>query len=167
MAKREKVILIMMSVVVAFGIYNFLFSSGAKKKPAVTVTGVAETNKFIADVANSFKDNLTETNMYIIRQARTEWNQDPFVKIELPVKPQVKISTKNEPTTKQVNYTYSGFLKMGERKLAIINGLEYESGEEIERGGYVVKLVEPNRVVLGISGKSGKEDITLFLKEGN
>lgn len=161
-----------MSVVVVFGIYNFLFSSGAKKKPAAPVSGVAETNKFIADVANSFKGDFTETNLYIIRQARAEWTKDPFIKTvksETQVSsskkaPQSNAGVAREQMAKGLKYNYTGFLKMGERILAIINGLEYEQGEEITRGGHVVKVIEPNRVVLGIPSQ---EDIVLTLKDVN
>jgi len=164
MAKREKVILLIMSAVVLFGIYNFLFSSSAKKKPAVTVTGVAETNKFIADVANSLKDDFTETNMYIIRQARTEWTQDPFWHTER--RPETKAEAVVESGIEakaQESRVYTGYLEMGEQRLAIINGAEYELGDELGRGGPVIKSIDPKQVIIAVPGTT--DEIILPLKE--
>jgi len=168
MAKREKIILVIMSVVVAFAIYNFLFSSGAKKKPAVPVAGVAEINKFIIDVANSLKDDFSETNMYIISQARADWTQDPFWQIKPPQEPKpemkpeahVESSAKSKP---QENRIYTGYLEMGEQKLAIINGAEYELGDELGKGGPVIKSIDPKQVILAVPETA--DEIILPLKE--
>ena len=153
-----------MSIVVVFGIYNFLFSSGAPKNPTFTVTGVAETNKFIADVAKSLKDDFTETNMYIIRQARSEWGQDPFWHIERrpETKAEVIVESKKEVTA-QESRVYSGYLEMGEQKLAIINGSEYELGDELGRGGPVIKSIDPKQVIIAVPGTA--DEMILPLKE--
>jgi hypothetical protein len=37
---------------------------------------------------------------------------------------------------------------MGDRKLAIINGVEYETGEELKFAGYIVERIEPLKVVI-------------------
>ena len=153
-----------MSVVVAFGIYNFLFSSSAKKKPAVTVTGVAETNKFIADVANSLKDDFMETNMYIIRQARSEWGQDPFWHMERQPETRAEVIVESRKAAKaEESRVYTGYLEMGAQKLAIINGAEYELGDEMGRGGPVIKSIDPKQVVIAVPGTA--DEIILPLKE--
>ena len=164
MAKREKVILIIMSVVVVFGIYNILFSSSAKKKPAVTVTGVADTNKFIADVANSLKDDFTETNMYIIRQARSEWGQDPFWHMERQAETSAEVIVESRDQAKaEESRVYTGYLEMGEQKLAIIDGAEYELGDELGRAGPIIKSIDPKQVVIAVPGTA--DEIILPLKE--
>jgi len=166
MAKREKIILLIMSVVVLFGVYDFLFSSSAKKKTAVTVTGVAETNKFIVDVANSLKDDFTETNMYIIRQARTDWSQDPFWHKDKERQPETRaegiVESVKEPKA-QESRVYTGYLEMGEQKLAIINGAEYELGDELGRGGPVIKSIDSRQVI--IADPKTADEIILPLKE--
>ncbi|MDF1592145.1 MAG: hypothetical protein P1P89_11565 [Desulfobacterales bacterium] len=165
MAKREKVILVIMSVVVVFGLYNFLFSSsGAKKKPAVAVTGVADTNKFIADVANSLKDAFTETDMYIIRQARSEWSQDPFWHMERQAETRAEVIVESRKEAKaEESRVYTGYLEMGAQRLAIINGVEYELGDELGRGGPVIKSIDPKQVVIAVPGTA--DEIILPLKE--
>ena len=154
-----------MSLVVVFGIYNFLFSSSAKKKPVVTVAGVAETNKFIADVANSLNDDFTETNMYIIRLAMSEWSQDPFWHKEPQpeTKADVVIVESRKETKVQESRFYTGYLEMGQQKLAIINGAEYELGDELGRGGPVIKSIDPKQVIIALPGTA--DEIILPLKE--
>ncbi|MEW6673274.1 MAG: hypothetical protein AB1427_16355 [Thermodesulfobacteriota bacterium] len=168
MAKREKIILVVMAIVVAFGLYDLLFSSGAKKKPVAMVTGVDETNKFISDVANSFKDDFTETSMYIIRQAKSEWGRDPFWKTER--RPEAKADAKAEAVVESRKETkaqevrvYTGYLEMNDQKLAIINGAEYELGDELGRGGPVIKSIDPKQVIIADPGTA--EEIVLPLNE--
>ena len=153
-----------MVVVVAFGIYNFLFSSSGGKKPVTPATTVAEANKFIADVANSLKADSTETNMYIIRQARSEWAKDPFWIAER--KPETKAEAVLESRSEiqvQESRVYTGYLEMGEQRLAIINGAEYELGDELGRGGPVVKSIDSKQVVIAVPGTT--DEIILPLKE--
>ena len=165
MAKREKIILAVMAVVVMFGAYDLFFSSGAKKKPVVTATGVAETNKFIADVVVSLRDDFAETNMHIIQQARTDWGNDPFWQKkpqEEEAKTEVIVESKKE-VKEEEKRIYTGYLEMGEQKLAIINGAEYELGDELGRGGPLVKSIDPKKVIIAIPETA--EEIILPLKE--
>jgi len=164
MAKREKIILLIMSLVVMFGLYDFLFSSDVKKKPAVTVTDVAATQKFIAEVAGSLKDDFTKTNMYILSRAKDEWRRDPFWQKDR--RPEAKAEAKEESVREikvQESRVYTGYLEMGEQKLAIINGAEYELGDELGRGGPVVKNIDPKQVILAVPGTA--DEIILPLKE--
>ena len=41
---------------------------------------------------------------------------------------------------------------MGDHSLAIINGIEYEAGDELDFGGHIVKSISPKRVVVGPAG---------------
>jgi hypothetical protein len=51
---------------------------------------------------------------------------------------------------------YSGFLQMGQKRLAIINGMEYETGDRLEPGGFLLKSISPTRVVIAPRGKKSK-----------
>ena len=46
---------------------------------------------------------------------------------------------------------------MGERRLAIINGLEYAPGDQLIEGGYKVSSVTPNQVVIVSTDGSNKK----------
>lgn len=162
MSKREKVILVLMSIVVVFGVYNFLFSSPTKKTTSNPLGGTADINTFIADVGKSLQGDHSEANTYILKKAREEWTRDPFWNIERPKEREVVFERITAPKA-QAEHIYSGYLKMGEQKLAIIDGVEYEPGDELRRGGPVVKSIDPKQVIIEPPG--GGDNIILPLKE--
>ena len=51
---------------------------------------------------------------------------------------------------------YTGFLEMGDKRLAIINGTEYETGEKLEPGGFVIQSIRPNQVVISPEDRKTK-----------
>jgi hypothetical protein len=59
---------------------------------------------------------------------------------------------------------YTGFLRMGEKKLAIINGMEYEAGDILEPDGFIIRSISPSRVVIAPAGKK-KKTLTLPMEE--
>jgi hypothetical protein len=50
---------------------------------------------------------------------------------------------------------------MGSRHLAIINGTEYEAGEKLEKKGFTVGKIYPNRVIIVLRGGKVKHSIPL------
>ena len=50
---------------------------------------------------------------------------------------------------------------MGSRYMAIINGTEYEAGEELEKGGFTIGNIYPNRVIIVLRGGKVKHSIPL------
>ncbi|MGD9134444.1 MAG: hypothetical protein PVF78_12390, partial [Desulfobacterales bacterium] len=67
-------------------------------------------------------------------------------------------------TGPQLNVSYTGFMQMGDKKFAIIDGLEYAAGEELERGGFVVRSITPNQVVI-FSTDGSKKKFVFTLEE--
>jgi hypothetical protein len=59
---------------------------------------------------------------------------------------------------------YTGFLRMDDKRLAIINGMEYEVGDSLEPGGFVIRSISAGRVVIAPPGKK-KKTITLPMEE--
>ena len=55
-----------------------------------------------------------------------------------------------------VSFTYTGYLQAGKKKIAVINGLEYLIGEEIEPGGFIAREIYPDRVVIEMKGQKQK-----------
>jgi hypothetical protein len=55
-----------------------------------------------------------------------------------------------------VKIIYSGYVDTGRKQLAIINGWEYEAGDELDIEGYVLKSVTPSRVLI-TNRKTGGE----------
>jgi hypothetical protein len=53
---------------------------------------------------------------------------------------------------------------MGDKRLAIINGVEYAAGDELEQGGYMVRSITPSRVVI-VSTRDSKQKFIFPLEE--
>jgi len=59
---------------------------------------------------------------------------------------------------------YSGFVDMGEKKLAVINGNTYQVGEKLDFGGaFYLKSVEPSHAV--IADRQNQRNIVIKLKD--
>ena len=59
------------------------------------------------------------------------------------------VETQVEKISPEETYRYTGYLQMGSRTMAIINGLEYQLGDELQSGGRIVKEIDPLKVVIG------------------
>ena len=55
-------------------------------------------------------------------------------------------------------FVYSGYIKIGPKIFAVINGVEYAHGDELAEGGYVVQAIDKNSVLLErTDGPSGRK----------
>ena len=134
------------------GGYYLFFTSPSESDFARPDQGSGELNRFIRDVAASLsKENLLEASTYIAARAREEWTNAPFLRSEMSAKYEAE-SDRVEAPALDKSLTYSGYIQIGDYSLAIINGIEYEAGDEIERGGYMIKSISPTRVVVGPAG---------------
>ena len=139
-----------MLLVVAFGVYTWFFSSPQNAAVKSADQGQKSLNEFVVKVAEKTKTGLSKTQAYILKKAQTDWNRDPLVRIE-PKKSVEKNRTANRLKSKIL---YTGFLQMGDKRLAIINGLEYEIGDILEPGGYIVRNIHPRHVVIRSRGEN-------------
>ncbi len=166
MSRREKIILIVMVLVIIGGAYSFFFSSSETKDKDKKKAG-GDLNRFVTEMADKLqKKDVSQTYKYIIARAQAEWTKDPFLPSEVDVttKPGSKgYDETGGPFGRDVNFIYSGYLNISNQKLAIINGVEYEVGENLEKAGYFVKSISPKQAVIGV--KEGNNTIVLPLQE--
>ncbi|MBW1842012.1 MAG: hypothetical protein JRI75_09495 [Deltaproteobacteria bacterium] len=163
MAKREKVILILMVLTILGGGYIYFFSSPQDADIGIPVKDPDVLNRFVADVVGSLRSSEpTKNDRFVLARAASEWKKDPFLPAELNVTSEVSID-EDKVIAGDINFTYSGYIDMGNRKLAIINGMEYETGEALEQGVYILKRISPIQVVIGVAG--GLQEVTLPLEE--
>ncbi|MFC1884012.1 hypothetical protein ACFL2O_04510 [Thermodesulfobacteriota bacterium] len=175
MSARERTILIVMGLVVLFGAYTLFFSGS--KKGGVSASGgrTGELNRMITSLAVELsKEGPTEVDKYITERAEAGWGKDPLFekkvsltkeKIKIP-DVNIKKSGKSIDVLPDMSFTYSGYLEMGRVKIAIINGLEYEAGDEIVGGEYIVQTIYPNKVEIAIKGSEGKKGkVTVPIEE--
>jgi len=154
--KREKLILIVVAVVVIYGVYALMIAPSSDRaiSPADTPKKRAEIDfvKLEGEVAGVMKEKV---DLYTIARIGDEnlWYSDPFYKGVMAAH-----------AGEQINFVYTGYLELENKRYAVINGLDYGWGDELEIGGYFIKGINPSKVI--IEDKSGQLRIEVpFLEE--
>lgn len=159
---RQWIILSVMILAIIYALYDFLTP---KKQSAVDVKGkTQQLDAFISEVTAGMASRpLSELDEYIITRAEKEWKRDPFyekksfhewLRFKNPVKTGGSESMK-------ASFVYSGYLTVENRKIAIINDGEYGTGDVLDTGGYVLKHIYPDRVVIVNEKKGTKISVPL------
>jgi hypothetical protein len=153
--KRQILILGIMLLAVLYGAYEF-FSTGRKGQAVVnTAKKAADLNTFIGDITVALtKDTPSPVDAYMIKRAEAEWLRNPFnepknAREEAIEKAAAHAQQAEEAVTAlkgKLNYT--GYLDMGSKKIAIVNGSEYVTGDALDVGGYVLNGIYPTKIVI-------------------
>ena len=163
MANREKFIILVMLIVVAYGGYSYFWDSGDKTIVDSSKQTIAELKKFVVSAATSLSSEyISAADKYIIDQAEKVWPQDPFLQTGALLTSE-PFQAHAEVTVQTVQISYTGFLKTPDSLIAIINGSEYETGDQINETGYYVKNIFPTKIILGI--ENNPDTIILPLDE--
>ena len=144
---------------VIYGIYT-LFFAAPREEVAFKTGGAKEfeaLNKFVGKVAEKTNSSLSKEKSYILRKAQSDWKQDPLINL-LP-KTDKEEKKQAQPLKLNSKISYTGFIQMGDTRLAIINGLEYEIGDRLEPDGLVIRSIQPNHVVMASPDKKHKKVI--------
>jgi hypothetical protein len=161
MSKREKILVGLMSLAIIYGIFVWFLSS---PQQAATLNGDNEQkalNAFVIKVAEKTTSGLSNSQAYVLKKAAAKWQRDPLVQIE--PRPTVEKEETSQPVL-ATKMTYTGFLRMGDKRLAIINGMEYEIGDILEPDGFIVRSISPRRIVIAPPGAK-KKTIILPMEE--
>jgi hypothetical protein len=153
-SKREKIIILVAILVVLYGGYAFFTSNSFDSDKPAPVTEKTTSIDF-DKIENNVKAVLEEkTDLYAVTRIGNEelWLKDPFYK-----------GTTSVRKTDTFDFAYTGYLELENRRFAVINGLDYKVGEELEAGSYFVEKITPSSVV--IRDKSGQIEIKVPLLE--
>lgn len=154
-----------MILTVVYGVYTVFFEGKGGTPKIATIDSTKELenlNSFITKVAEATKAGLSQEDKYIIELAEAEWKQDPLIHAELKDRPESEIQKAKqvEPVpSPDLKISYTGYMQMGDRKLAIINGVEYAAGDHLEQGDYILHSITPSRVVIVSIGPNQKRYI--------
>jgi len=161
--KRQQIIILsIMAVAVIYGVYDLFI---APKNDTKTVTSIGKTvdmGTFLSDVsASTLVSQLSALDMNIIKKAEAPWQRNPFFgKKAFREWTMIKEPAKAGSGTHQ-SFIYSGYLKASNKNIAIINGVEYEAGDELEEEGYILKKVYQNKIVIQNSKSGSKFEVLL------
>ena len=167
MSKREKIIILMTLLAVIYGAYNFLFSSSPSSNLQIKIKGTEELNNFVTNLSQDIrKEGLTAADSEVLNRIVAEWKTDPMIRSTVPLRRELEIKKEDAlvmDVSEDINLVYSGYLSLGDLNLAIINDMEYQAGEELEQGGYVVEQIYPEKAILRVIGT--RRNIVLPLEE--
>ena len=155
---RKNIIILLMLLTVAGGAFDTFLRDKSKPQEITENPLVAFINKMTKEIL----EGNSEKDRYTIKRIAEGWQQDPLISIELKDQPQ------QEPKKKIVipdpNVSYTGFMRLGDIKFAIINGMAYTSGDQLAQGGYVVDDITPSQVVI-VSTRHSKQAYVFLLEE--
>ena len=150
LTRQQIIIISIMVVAILYGAYNFFIVPGTKSVSFDAGKKPVELEAFVADVtANMTKGSLSAADAYTINSAETAWKRDPFYEKKsfrdwrMLKEPKADKDSKAEPI-----FNYSGYLKFDKKEMVIINGVEYEAGNNLEIEGYVLEKIAPDKVVI-------------------
>ncbi|NPV04063.1 MAG: hypothetical protein HPY67_04950 [Syntrophaceae bacterium] len=159
MSKREKIIVGVMIFSILFALAYYLSPAITKPgaKPADQYTG---SEKIIQEIAAELKKVASSpTESYVIARAEAAWAKDPFYKKVQPAAAKAGPGGAGGP-----DIVYSGFVDMGEKKLAVINGNTYQVGEKLDFGSaFYLRSVDASQVV--INDRQNQRNIVIKLKD--
>lgn len=154
-----------MLLTVIYGVYTIFFEGKGGTQEIATISATKQLealNSFITKVAEASKAGLSKEDKYIIELAEAEWKQDPLISVVLKDRPESEIQKAKAVTPVSIpdlDVSYTGFMQMGDKKFAIINGVEYATGDRLEQGDYIVHSITPSQVVIVNTGRSKKKYI--------
>lgn len=153
--KRQIIILVIAALFVLYAVYEYLIAGPASKK-VKTSADPAEINTFVSELtSNLIKDNLAAVDAYILGRAEADWQKNPFWERE-SYKAWAAREGAAGGSGASAKIIYSGYVDSGNKKMAVINGLEYRIGEQLEMEGYVLKSITPSKVLI-VNKNTGSE----------
>jgi hypothetical protein len=150
MQKREKILLGAMAATLLVGAYMY-FSAPGTPAPGPAANG---SGKVMADEVGKTMDQtrLTPEQMYRLGLLVDNATGDPFYG------GRGTFSSEEAQGGGGQEFVYSGYMKVGNKLLAVVNGIEYASGDELAEGGYRVLGIDKTFVTLErTDGSTGRK----------
>lgn len=174
MTTREKIILGMMCLTMAYGAYQLLPMGSDQDNPITEMkNSIDENRKLSLEMSKKITDwGSSQEGQYMVELAAADWTKDPFVQSIKPLKSkppaqtdkfQASSAVKTESSFPKMAYT--GFMQVGSIKIAIIDGIEYSEGDALGTTDYYVSRITAREVI--IAKIKGSETIHLPLQETN
>lgn len=161
---RQTIILAVMCVVILYGAYEWL--SPAAGGTTTGLTGNLEDKQvFLGKLTEELgKEEESRKAAYAVAMAETPWLKDPFLdSTRYPLWLQAKDAEAGGAPQEKLNFVYSGFVENRGRKMAIVNGDEYASGDKLLTNRHVLKSIDALKVV--IQELSTGQEITVLFQE--
>lgn len=146
MGKREKILLALMIAAIVYGGFEIFYLSGRTDSEPPSAVDVQSFENMGQQLDKDLQSaRLTEQQRYVLEAAAKNRKNDFFY-----VLPEVEDAApkRSQPDSTELDFDYTGYLEVGERRMAIINGMEYEVGESLNRAGSVLMRITPENVLI-------------------
>jgi len=139
MSTREKVILSLVAIAALYAAADHFLLSSRPATPSPSAGGTARLQARTAKAMTALGQTaLSPEEDRILDLAESSWPTDPLLQTRLNLTPEVA----------QRAYRYSGYVAAGDAAWAIIDGVEYRPGDELESGECVVETITDRHVIL-------------------
>jgi hypothetical protein len=147
MEKREKILLGVMGVTLVVAGMMYFSTPASTPGPA----GLSAPQVNMEAVTKTMEQaKLTNGQSYRLSLLAQNATADPFYG------GQSGLSQDEGAQSGEPEFVYSGYIKIGQKVFAVVNGIEYACGDQLAEGGYVVKAIDKNLVLLErTDGSSG------------
>lgn len=143
MKRREMIILSLASVGVLYAVWILLLAPTPGTGAGEVVLDRAGLTKTASDIREMVtKSQPSALEAFTLARAASPFPRDPFHRTTTPGEVPV---VDGQP---KASFVYSGFLQMEGEIFAIINGMEYREGEELETVDYYLSRIERNKVTI-------------------
>lgn len=162
MTKREKVILTITGIAAIFAVLQYggpaLFRSGnagTALATAVAPAGDMDVRQLTEMLSGQLSaTELSEREERILALIADTVESDPFIERARTLR--LRVESESVPA-------YTGFISIGGRRLAIIDGRDYQEGDSMPRTGYRILEITASAVRLGDA--NGVEVLVLTMEE--
>lgn len=163
MEKRQKILLGLMVAVLLWGGYvQFLDTepaSGQQNGALDEAAARREVTKAVQRIGKlSGEVKVTELELERVRQAARPLEALPFYSSSQNF--YLADSGPQEITSDFSEYKYNGYMDVNGNIFAIINGLEYTVGEELESSGFIIQSITRSFVVIESADENGNRVVT-------
>ncbi len=149
--KRELIIVALAAIALIYGAVDYVMRSSVRS--SASGGGAATTEAAFSLVQEELSavgaTRQQATALEILAALSAAWPQDVFAAVEVADEEQVQ--DEEAPPEEAVTLTYSGYMNMGERILAVINGIEYRIGDMVE--GFMLKEIDPMEIIMEKNGR--------------
>lgn len=165
MTRRERILLGAACLTIAYGAYGFVNPLIEKEAQAtmedIRVQQAAALEEAIRTATEDLRpEDLGPTETRVMALLRENRDRNAFLDpANLPRSVEPEKPLGNDPP-----FEYSGYLQVGGKAFALINGVEYQVGEELAEGGYALKRATPDQAVVVRKGDS--REIVVLFKDG-
>jgi len=150
--KRQIIILAVAALFALYAAYEFLIARPATKKVKAEAN-LVQTESFVNTLSNELmKYKVVGVDTYITKKAEMDWSRNPF----WDNASYREFAGNKAGGAAAAKIIYSGYVDTGTKKMAIINGMEYEAGEALDVDGFILKKITPSRILV-VNPKTGSE----------